>query len=203
MTRRRDAACGEGMPVRPVRIGQKWRHGLWGGLAAVILALSAACEGASPAAPSTPLLSSSTNVAPATPPLAPSLSVTPSVAVLTAQLTVAIAPLAPELVGKWETSHWLDSTGSQQLMAIFQFTPDGRYEYTFAYCRSSTDCEMRAHEWGYAQAADGVLSLSPQTESTEGARAYPYAVGPDPSLAADNELRLRLPDGSDWIFFPG
>ena len=42
---------------------------------------------------------------------------------------MALGVIAPELVGKWVTSNWLDSTGSQQL-ALFQFTPEGQYEYT-------------------------------------------------------------------------
>jgi hypothetical protein len=53
-----------------------------------------------------------------------------------------------------------------------------------------------------AQTADGALSLSPQTESSEGPRAYPYTVGRDPNFG-DIELHLKMPDGQDWIFYAG
>jgi hypothetical protein len=113
---------------------------------------------------------------------------------------VASAPLAPELVGTWRTSHWLDSTGSQAIWRIYEFTAEGRYEYTLALCRSSTDCTVQSSEWGYAQAVSGILSLSPQSESSDGPRSYPYVVGRDPDVG-DIQLHFTLADGQIDIFY--
>jgi hypothetical protein len=114
----------------------------------------------------------------------------------------APAPLPPELVGTWKTSKWLDQSGSQQIVRTYAFSPDGRYEYTLAMCRSSTDCSLVSQESGYAQAANGTLSLEPQTESDDGSRASPYAVGRDPNVG-DIQLHLTLPDGQVDIFYVG
>ena len=111
-------------------------------------------------------------------------------------------PLAPELVGTWETQHWLDATGSQAIVRTYRFTADGLYDYTLALCRSSTDCSIRGSERGDARAASGILSLSPQTESTDGPRSYPYAVGRDPDVG-DVQLHLTLADGQIDIFYAG
>jgi hypothetical protein len=115
---------------------------------------------------------------------------------------VALAPLPPELVGTWKTSKWLDQSGSQQIVRTYVFSPDGRYEYTLAMCRSSTDCSLASQESGYAQAADGMLSLEPQTESDDGSRAWPYVVGRDPNVG-DIQLHFTLPDGQVDIFYLG
>lgn len=114
----------------------------------------------------------------------------------------APAPLPPELVGTWKTSTWLDQSGSQQIVRTYAFSPDGRYEYTLAMCRSSTDCSLVSQESGYAQAANGTLSLEPQTESDDGSRASPYVVGRDPNVG-DIQLHLTLPDGQVDIFYFG
>jgi hypothetical protein len=114
----------------------------------------------------------------------------------------ALAPLPPELVGTWETETWLDQSGSQKIVRMYVFSPDGRYEYTLAMCRSSTDCSLVSQESGYAQAANGTLSLEPQTESDDGPRAWPYVVGPDPN-AGDIQLHFTLPDGQVDIFYQG
>lgn len=114
----------------------------------------------------------------------------------------APAPLPPELVGTWKTSKWLDQSGSQQIVRTYAFSPDGRYEYTLAMCRSSTDCSLVSQESGYAQAASGTLSLEPQTESDDGSRASPYVVGRDPNVG-DIQLHLTLPDGQVDIFYLG
>ena len=114
----------------------------------------------------------------------------------------APAPLPPELVGTWKTSKWLDQSGSQQIVRTYAFSPDGRYEYTLAMCRSSTDCSLVSQESGYAQAANGTLSLEPQTESDDGSRASPYVVGRDPNVG-DIQLHLTLPDGQVDIFYFG
>ena len=82
------------------------------------------------------------------------------------------------------------------------FSPDGRYEYTLAMCPSSTDCSLASQESGYATAANGTLSLEPQTESNDGSRAWPYAVGRDPNVG-DVQLHLTLPDGQRDIFYLG
>jgi hypothetical protein len=116
--------------------------------------------------------------------------------------TAALAPLPPELVGTWETSHWLDQSGSQQIVRTYVFSPEGRYEYTVAMCRSSTDCSLVSQESGYAQAANGILSLEPQTQPNDGSQAWPYVVGPDPE-AGDIQLHIALPDGQVDIFYVG
>jgi Salmonella virulence plasmid 65kDa B protein len=166
------------------------------GLPAFVLLLLAACGGT----PSTPSASPAETSQPSTaPPEPPSLPVTylepPSM-----PTTVVLAPLAPELVGTWRTSKWLDSSGSQQFWRIYQFTPDGLYDYTLAMCRSSTDCSLEGHESGYARAANGILKLEPQTESEEGPRAWPYVVGRDPDVG-DIQLHLTLTDGQVDIFY--
>jgi hypothetical protein len=84
----------------------------------------------------------------------------------------------------------------------YVFAPEGRYEYTVAMCRSSTDCSLVSQESGYAQAANGILSLEPQTEPNDGSQAWPYVVGPDPD-AGDIQLHFRLPDGQVDIFYVG
>jgi hypothetical protein len=108
--------------------------------------------------------------------------------------------LAKELVGSWETQHWLDSTGSRAIVRTYRFAADGRYEYTLAQCESSTNCVIRSGERGAAQAADGVLSLYPETASADGPRSYPYAVGRDPNVG-DLQLHLRLENGDVDIFY--
>jgi hypothetical protein len=111
-------------------------------------------------------------------------------------------PLPTELVGTWTTSHWLDQSGSQQIVRKYVFTPEGRYEYTIAMCRSSTECSLESQELGYAQAANGILSVEPQTESDEGSRSWPYVVGQDPDVG-DIQLHFTLPDGQVDIFYLG
>ena len=113
-----------------------------------------------------------------------------------------LAPLPPELVGNWTTSKWLDQTGSQQILRTYVFTPDGRYEYTIAMCRSSTDCSLVSQESGSAQVVNGILSLEPQTESEDGSRAWPYVVFRDPDVG-DIQLHFTLPDGQVDIFYLG
>ena len=113
-----------------------------------------------------------------------------------------LAPLPTELVGTWTTSHWLDQSGTQQIVRKYVFSPDARYEYTIAMCRSSTECSLESQESGYAQVADGILSLEPQTESNEGSRAWPYVVGQDPDVG-DIQLHFTLPDGQVDIFYLG
>jgi hypothetical protein len=113
---------------------------------------------------------------------------------------VSLAALAPELVGTWETYTSLDSSGTQQIRRTFQFAPDGRYEYTLGVCRSSSDCDLQVEESGYAQSANGILTLAPETESSEGPRAWPYVVDRDP-VVGDVRLNLTLPDGQIDIFY--
>jgi hypothetical protein len=111
----------------------------------------------------------------------------------------ALPPLSPELVGTWTTS---STTGPQQIMRTYVFAPDGRYDYTLGTCVSSSDCSLEYQESGYAQAAGGILSLRPETESDEGDRDVPYAVLQDPNVG-DIQLHLRLPDGQIDIFYYG
>ena len=116
--------------------------------------------------------------------------------------TVASTPLPTDLVGTWKTSKWLDQSGSQQIVRTYVFSPDGRYEYSLASCRSSTDCSLVSQESGHAQAANGMLSLEPQTESDDGSRTWPYVVGQDPNVG-DIQLHFTLPDGQFDIFYLG
>ncbi|GAA1991931.1 hypothetical protein [Microbacterium pumilum] len=117
----------------------------------------------------------------------------------------AIESLDPALVGEWGVDDWLDSTGSHTLSETYRFTADGLYEYTFAECRSSTDCVIRSREQGYVQTAGGVLALYPQTTSDVGQRAWPYQVGYlDPEVPISLELHLLSPDGTlQQIFYGG
>jgi hypothetical protein len=112
----------------------------------------------------------------------------------------APAPLPPELVATWTTSKWLDQSGSQQIVRTYVFSPDGRYEYNLAMCRSSSDCSLVSQESGYAQAVNGILSLEPQTESEDGSRAWPYVVGRDTNVG-DTQLHFTLADGQVDIFY--
>ncbi len=113
---------------------------------------------------------------------------------------VSLAPLPPEIVGAWETRSSLDASGSQQIIRTYRFFPNATYDYQLAVCRSSTDCALQSQESGYAQAAGGVLSLAPQTDPSDGPRAYPYVVGRDPNVG-DIQLHLGLPDGQVDIFY--
>jgi hypothetical protein len=172
-----------GVNLMHLRAGHKprrvWPAGVLGFLFLFLFLLSGCGDEAS--TPSTSSLSQETQ-----PPSAPA----------------ELAPLPPELVGTWKTSHWLGQSGSQQIVRTYVFSPDGRYEYTIAMCRSSTDCSLVSQESGYAQAANGMLSLEPQTESEDGPRAWPYVVGPDPD-AGDIQLHIALPDGQIDIFYFG
>jgi hypothetical protein len=117
----------------------------------------------------------------------------------TRSATEALPPLSPELVGTWTTS---STTGTQQIMRTYVFAPDGRYDYTLGTCVSSSDCSLEYQESGYAQAAGGILSLRPQTESDEGDRDVPYVVLQDPNVG-DIQLHFTLPDGQTDIFYYG
>lgn len=109
-------------------------------------------------------------------------------------------PLVRELVGTWETETWLDSNRSQAIVRTYRFAADGRYDYTIALCRSSTDCTIQAAESGSAQAAGGRLSLKPVSRSSDGPRAFPYVVGRDPDVG-DLQLHLTLANGQIDIFY--
>lgn len=129
-------------------------------------------------------------------------SLTPSVSqdTLASSGSVPLATLPPELVGTWLTSTWLDQSGSQQIVRTYVFSSDGRYEYTIGMCQSSTDCSLEGQESGYAEAANGTLSLEPQTEPNDGSRSWPYVVGQDPDVG-DIQLHITLPDGQVDIFY--
>jgi hypothetical protein len=173
------------------------RRSVWAaGLSAFLFLLFAGCgdQASTPPASSPPSASSFT---PETQPDSAPAALAP----LTPE-PAALAPLPPELVGTWTTSTWLDQSGSQQIVRTYVFSPDGQYEYTIAMCRSSTDCSLVSQESGYAQAANGILSLEPQTASDDGPRAWPYAVGQDPDVG-DIQLHLTLPDGQTDIFYLG
>ncbi|GAA1958594.1 hypothetical protein [Microbacterium deminutum] len=112
-------------------------------------------------------------------------------------LPTVLEALDPALVGEWGVSDWLDNTGSHALSATYRFTADGLYQYTFAECRSSTDCSILSQEQGYVESADGVLALYPQTASDDGPRSWPYRVGYlDPDIPISLELHLLNPDGT-------
>lgn len=151
------------------------RVALLGGFVPVVLVLSTACGTSGSAGPPSPVPRTASHSA---------------------------VPLAPELVGRWETRSQLDSSGSQAIVRVYRFAQDGQYDYTIALCRSSTDCTVQAVESGYAEADRGVLTLRPQTSSADGPRAFPYVVGRDPDVG-DVQLHLALADGQIDIFYAG
>jgi hypothetical protein len=133
-------------------------------------------------------------------PPTPPVIASPQQVVTASPKAVSLAPIAPEILGVWETRASLDTSGSQQIIRTYRFSPDATYAYQVALCRSSTDCALQSSESGYAQTAGGVLSLAPQTDPSDGPRAYPYAVGRDPDVG-DIQLHLGLPDGQIDIFY--
>lgn len=131
---------------------------------------------------------------------APPVTASPQDLATAPPIAVSLAPVAPEIVGVWETRARLDASGGQQIIRTYRFFPDATYDYQLAVCRSSTDCALQSSESGYAQTAGGVLTLVPQTDPSDGPRAYPYVVGQDPNVG-DIQLHLRLPDGQVDIFY--
>jgi len=154
---------------------------------ALVFLLVAGCggEASTPSAPSLPQ-----DTQPGSGPTAPTTA------------PMVLMPLPPELVGTWTTNQSLDQSGSQHIARTYVFSHDGRYQYTVGMCQSSTDCSLVSQEAGYAQAANGVLALAPQTPSEEGPRAWPYVVGRDPDVG-DIQLHFTLPDGQVDIFYFG
>jgi hypothetical protein len=130
----------------------------------------------------------------------PSVIVPPQEVATAPPIAVSLATVAPEILGLWETRASLDTSGSQQIIRRYRFSPDASYAYEVAVCRSSTDCALQSSESGYAQTVGGVLSLAPQTDPSDGPRAYPYVVGRDPDVG-DIQLHLGLPDGQIDIFY--
>jgi hypothetical protein len=130
----------------------------------------------------------------------PPVSASPTDVATPPPIAVSLAPVAPEILGVWETRASLDTSGSQQIIRKYRFSPDATYDYQLAVCRSSTDCVLQSSESGYAQTSGGVLSLAPQTDPSDGPRAYPYVVGRDPNVG-DIQLHLTLPDGQVDIFY--
>jgi hypothetical protein len=175
-------------------------------LATLCLAAVTACaDGSDPAAVNSTLclaaVASCQDSDPTDPPAASSSFDETTTSTTTAD-TLAATSLAAELVGTWSTSTWLDASGSQQIVRGYTFSPDGRYDYTIALCRSSTDCTIQGSEQGRAETVGGVLSLVPETQSDEGPRAWPYVVGRDPNVG-DLQLHLTLPDGQLDIVYWG
>ena len=160
------------------------RGALLAGVVALALPAIAACAG------------SDASALPPPPPTPATTSATPT------PTPPPVPPLARELVGRWETQHWLDPTGASAIVRTYRFAADGRYDYTIAVCRTSTDCTVKSTESGYAQAARGMLTLRPQTQPSDGARAYPYTVGRDPDVG-DLQLHLTLTNGQLDIFYAG
>jgi hypothetical protein len=152
--------------------------------------------------PTAPLVTASPPNVATTAPIqtAPRVTASPQIVATTTPVAVSLAPVAPEILGAWETRASLDTSGSQQIIRTYRFFPDATYDYQLAVCRSSTDCALQSSESGYAQTAGGVLSLVPQTDPSDGPRAYPYVVGRDPDVG-DIQLHLRLPDGEVDIFY--
>lgn len=142
----------------------------------------------------------STPAAPSSIPTAPPAIPSPQDVATAPPIAASLAPVAAEILGLWETRASLDTSGSQQIIRRYRFSPDATYAYEVAVCRSSTDCALQSSESGYAQTAGGVLSLAPQTDPSDGPRAYPYVVGRDPDVG-DVQLHLGLPDGQIDIFY--
>jgi len=94
----------------------------------------------------------------------------------------------------------VDPASSLQIWRFYQFTPDGQYDYTLSLCQSHSECTPQSHEAGYAQAANGMLTLTPRTGSQEGPRTSPYVVDRDP-VVGDVRLVFTLPDGAQDIFY--
>lgn len=177
------------------------------GKAALLVGALMACAGCSAGPTPAP---TTISPRPSTTPVSPATTSTadPGPIRTSSSVTVVPAPpvptvvrrLARELVGSWETQHWLDSTGSRAIVRTYRFAADGRYEYTLAICESSSNCTIQSFERGSAQAANGVLSLYPETVSVDGPRSYPYAVGRDPNVG-DLQLHLALATGEVDIFY--
>jgi hypothetical protein len=142
----------------------------------------------------------STPAGPSSIPTAPPAIRSPQDVATAPPIAASLAPVAPEILGLWETRASLDTSGSQQIIRRYRFAPDATYAYEVAVCRSSTDCALQSSESGYAQTSGGVLSLAPQTDPSDGPRAYPYVVGRDPDVG-DIQLHLGLPDGQIDIFY--
>jgi hypothetical protein len=177
------------------------------GKAALAVAALMACAGCSAG---TTTASRAISPQPSTTPVSPATTsaADPGPIPTSSSGTVVPAPPVPtvvprldrDLVGSWETQHWLDSTGSRAIVRTYRFAADGRYEYTLAVCQSSSNCTIQSFERGSARAANGVLSLTPETVSVDGPRSYPYAVGRDPNVG-DLQLHLALPNGEVDIFY--
>jgi hypothetical protein len=85
-------------------------------------------------------------------------------------------------------------------MRRYSFSADGAYDYILGVCVSSTDCTIQYSESGQVRSSNGVLSFAPQTEPSEGERAYPYRVG-RLTAVGDVQLHMSLPDGQIDIFY--
>lgn len=170
---------------------------------AALMACAGCTAGTTPASTAISPQPSTTPVSPATTSAAdpgPTPTSSSGTVVPAPPVPTVVPRLSRDLVGSWETQHWLDSTGSRAIVRTYRFAADGRYEYTLAVCQSSSNCTIQSFERGFAQAANGVMSLNPETVSVDGPRSYPYAVGRDPNVG-DLQLHLALPTGEADIFY--
>jgi hypothetical protein len=173
--------------------------------AAVTVAVLASCVTTthttdSPIPTGSPVAASLETIMTTPKPTVPSITASPQPVATTTPVADSLAPVAPQILGAWETQTWLDQSGSQAIVRTYRFMPDATYDYQIALCRSSTDCAIQSSESGYFQTAGGVLSLMPKTDPSDGPRAYPYVIGRDPDVG-DIQLHLTLPDGELDIFY--
>jgi hypothetical protein len=149
-----------------------------------------------------------------TQPLRPTLPPRPSSSTTTSPLAPTTSPgttyqgggaVLPELVGTWTQ----DSTGSSTFYfsrKAYQFNADGTYALLDLLCSqdsNGTRCEQSdPPEAGVATVVGNQLSLSPQTQSTDGPRTYTFAVVRDPDLG-DLRLQFFTADYVDeWFWLP-
>jgi hypothetical protein len=83
----------------------------------------------------------------------------------------------------------------------YRFEPDGTYGLVNLLCFTGGTCEdAEPPETGIATVTGNQLSLSPQTQSTDGPRTYTFAVVRDPNLG-DLRLQFQMADYVDEFFW--
>jgi hypothetical protein len=134
---------------------------------------------------------------PTTPPAPPTPTENPT--------TQGGGAVPPALVGTW-TQDSVSSSTFYFSRKAYQFNADGTYALLDLLCSqdsNGTTCEQAdPPEAGVATVNGNQLSLSPQTQSTDGPRTYVFAVVRDPNLG-DLRLQFQMPDYVDeWFWQP-